>query len=236
MFLVPRRQQSPGSAEASGEGFLLPCLVSWHSGAAGMLCQEWEGSEDRASSAARLVCCPSFPAPVARTSPIPALPAFPGGPCCPTQQGCVRRTRRHTSLLLYTNRAGIRTQCCPRQEGGRQTEREGDIREVTQNRLRLYGRKQAATTTVRGEDSAVSHGRAQSTPHWDRPRRDNTAQSPSCWPRWFPSLTQKQEHIWEHRRPLSHGTVPGRGWPKEKKGGEGQRHKGEEKGGQVPSV
>lgn len=30
-------------------------------------------SEDRASSAAWLVCCPSFPAPMARTSPIPAL-------------------------------------------------------------------------------------------------------------------------------------------------------------------
>lgn len=73
MFVVPRRQQSPGTAEASGERFLLSCLGSWHSGAAGMLCQEREGSEDRASSAACLVCSPSFPALMARTSPIPTL-------------------------------------------------------------------------------------------------------------------------------------------------------------------
>lgn len=37
MFVVPRRQQSPRTAEASGEGFLLPCLASWHPGAAGKL-------------------------------------------------------------------------------------------------------------------------------------------------------------------------------------------------------
>lgn len=53
-------------------------------------------------------------------------------------------------------------------------------------------------------------------------------QSPSSWPRWFPSLTQKQEHIWEcpgglcHTE-LCHGVVAAQ----EKKGGEGQRHEGE---------
>lgn len=51
------------------------------------------------------------------------------GCCCPTT-AMSKKNRRRTSLLLYTNRAGIRTQCCPKQEGGRQTEREGDIREV----------------------------------------------------------------------------------------------------------
>lgn len=48
-------------------------------------------------------------------------------------------------------------------------------------------------------------------------------QAPGCWPRWFPSLAQKQEHIWEHTRGLCH-TEPCQG---EKKGGEGQRHEGE---------
>lgn len=53
-------------------------------------------------------------------------------------------------------------------------------------------------------------------------------QSPSSLPRWFPSLTQKQEHIWEctgglcHTE-LCHGVVAAQ----EKKGGEGQRHEGE---------
>lgn len=141
-----------------GRGF---CCLAWHPGARGQQeCCARNGKGARTEAAVQpgwFAAPPSCPD--GRDQPRPrSLPALPGGPCCPTQQGCVRRTRRRTSLLLYTNRAGIRTKCCPRQEGGRQTEREGDIREVTQNRLRLYGRKQAATTTVRGEDSAGSHG------------------------------------------------------------------------------
>lgn len=66
----------------------------------------------------------------------------------------------------------------------------------------------------------MSRGRARSTAHWDPPCRDNSAPvPPSCWPRWFPSLTQKQEHIWEHTRG-SHRTVPGSGCgPKRRKEG-----------------
>lgn len=212
MFVVPRRQQSPCPAAASGQGFLLPCLASRHSGAAGMLCQEREGSEDsQQCSLAGLL--PLLPCPDGQDQPHPqSLPELPGGPCCPTQQGYIRRTRRRTSLLLYTNRAGIRTQCCPGQEGGRQTEREGDIREVTQNRLQLYGRKQAATTTVRGEDSAVSHGCAQSTAHRDPPRHDNTVPVPRQPAQMVPLPHPKAgAHLGAHRRPLSHRAVPGSG-------------------------
>lgn len=165
---------------------------------------------------------PLLPCPDGQDQPHPrSLPAFPGGPCCPTQQGCIRRMRRRTSLLLYTNRAGIRTQCCPRQEGGRQTEREGDIREVTQNRLRLYRRKQAAMTTVRGEDSAVSHGRAQSTAHRDPPPCDNTAPVPQQLAQMV-SLPHPKAgaHLGVHRRPLSHRTVPWSGCsPREERRG-----------------
>lgn len=110
--------------------------------------QGWEQSQDRASGAAWLVCCPSFPALMARIGTIPTLPE---GSCCPTQQRCIRRTRRRTSLLLYTNRAGIRTQCCPRQEGGRQTEREGDIREV----LRADCDSTEENDSSRGKGSAL---------------------------------------------------------------------------------
>lgn len=128
--------KSPGRSWWGGPGLPLPCPRSWHLGTVGspVGCRDAGARNGNgASGAGRLVCCPSFPAPTARISPIPALArllAFPGGSCCPTQQQCVRRTRRRTSLLLYTNRAGIGTQCCPRQEGRRQTEREGDIREV----------------------------------------------------------------------------------------------------------
>lgn len=129
----------------------------------GCWCQEWEGSQDRASSAGWMVCCPlSFPTPLARIRPIPALsqPSQEES-CCPSQQRCVRITRRRTSLLLYTNRAGIGTQCCPRQEGGRQTEREGDIREVLrtdcnsmeENRLQ---RQQLGVRTVQCPTAALA--------------------------------------------------------------------------------
>lgn len=156
------------------------------------------------------------------SGPAPSLlsASIPRRALLPRTRG-IRRTRRHTSLFLYTNRAGIRTQCCPRQEGGRQTEREGDIREVTQNRLRLYGRKQAATTTVRGEDSAVSHGRAESTAHWDRPRRDNTVPVPQLLAQMVPlPHPTAGAHLGAHRRPLSHRTVPRGGCgPKRRKEG-----------------
>lgn len=93
---------------------------------------ETEPNQGQQHSLVCLLLPPSLPQ-WPRSAPFPLLPSCQlsqEGSCCPTQQQCVRRTRRRTSLLLYTNRAGIGTQCCPRQEGGRQTEREGDIREV----------------------------------------------------------------------------------------------------------
>lgn len=142
--MVPIRQQSPrpgaqqklvGRARVSAA---LPGVLALgdsrdRCGVQGCWWQERERSQDRASSA-RLVGLLPPPSLPRRPGSVPS-PLSPGCRpsqerfCCPTQQRCVR-TRRRTSLLLYTNRAGIGTQCCPRQEGGRQTEREGDIREV----------------------------------------------------------------------------------------------------------
>lgn len=66
------------------------------------------------------------------------------------------------------------------------------------------------------------------TAPWDPPCRDNTAPAPSCWPRALPSLTPKQEHTREHTGGLCHTELCWEQlWPKEKKGGEGQRHEGE---------
>lgn len=71
------------------------------------------------------------------------------------------------------------------------------------------------------------------------PTMTTVPRSPSCWPRWFPSLTQQQEHIWEHTAGLCHTQLcQGAAAPKEKKGGEGQRHKGkgggERRGAKLP--
>lgn len=106
------------SADPGGAGMLVPGMGTARTGLAAQ---------------AGWFAAPSCPAPMDKISSIPVrawLSPSQEGSCCPTPQRCARRTRRRTSLLLYTNRAGIRTQCCPRQEGGRQTEREGDIREA----------------------------------------------------------------------------------------------------------
>lgn len=164
---------------------------------------------------------PLLPCPGGQDQPHPcSLPAFPGGPCCPTQQGCVRRTRRRTSLLLYTNRAGIRTKCCPRQEGGRQTEREGDIREVTQNRLRLYGRKQAATTTVRGEDSAVPTGVLRARRTGTLPAVTTLPQSPAAGPDRSPPSPRSRSTLGSTHEAFVTQNCAGRGrGPKRRKEG-----------------
>lgn len=86
----------------------------------------------------------------------------------------------------------------------------------------------------------MSCGRAQSTAHCDPPCRDNSAPVPQLLAPVVPLPHPKAgAHLGAHRRPLTQNCA--REWlrPKEKKGGEGQRHKGEggeRRGHQVTSV
>lgn len=141
LFMVPTRQQSPHPGAQSrvwvGVFAALPGVLalgdSTDPGGAGMLVPGMGTARTGLAAQTGWFAAPSCPVPMARISSIPVLARLSPsqeGSCCPTPQRCARRTRRRTSLLLYTNRAGIGTQCCPRQEGGRQTEREGDIREA----------------------------------------------------------------------------------------------------------
>lgn len=124
MLVVLRRQQSPRSAQTSGEGFLLPGLAPWGSKAAGMLCQEWEGSEDRGSSAAWLVCCPSFLPRWPGPAPSRLSASTPRRALLPHTTGMRKKNEKTYQLTPLYQQSRNQDQVLPK-TGGRKADREG---------------------------------------------------------------------------------------------------------------
>lgn len=253
MFMVPTRQQNPHpGAQQKLVGRAEPSAalsgVSRHSGTAGTragMLLSGMGREPGQSLQCRLdglLPPPSLPQWLG-SAPSPLSPGLPGrGPAAPTQQRRVRRTRRRTSLLLYTNRAGIGTQCCPRQEGGRQTEREGDIREVlrtdcdsteenTLQRQQSGARPAQCPMATLASKARHSVALPAATPARGRgvpaaPHAGSVSQKPAQMVP-LPQPKAGAQFGGRHGRPPSHNCAIERPQPREEKGEEGQRQKGE---------